>query len=475
MSIEKQQQAIYQIVSIERSSLSNCNLIKDAIWNDDGDVDDEYNYGTGIGVWRDIQDDSVYIISPTLQINNLNSTDGHTNEIENNRFFVIDHLGTIHDASLIVCDLYNRQAVLRVKNAPKTMGVINVPKKESAAFGTKVYVLAWRLDIDAGSVMYGSVSNPNFTYNGIHDDIFINVSDYFKEDGDSGGGIKTKYGGAVFNEKNGSFIGMVHWTRLGNSYGVLPARQIYKSLLSLQYEILPKFKDGDLPELSATNDYFLGVSGRRLDSIRNIVLNNAFTLSDVVANRGNIGMFVGEVLRDSPASNAGIKGYEDEFYNGGDDYDHDEEKTTIIWALREKDCDPWTYIDEHNSFDTFVEKFSEVPRNLPLLNTVSKKAMPLYTCQTKTMQMLTSTFEKPQKLTEISVKIERARNFFNTFEDEDEYDNDDDGDEDTINEFGYKGKKTLFAFLTHTTTTFKGNSFLEANSGYGNQNQNDTS
>lgn len=437
-------------------------------------------------------------------INQITGQDGGslTLKISDDKYFVINHLGFIYEATLIVCDFYIRLAIFRVIDDSNTLKTIHVPKQEIISVGVRVYVLAWRLHIDACSIMLGSVSNPKFTYNGVHDDIFINVSDFFKNNDDNEGGIKSKYGGAVFSEKDGSFVGIVHWTRLGNSYGVLPARQIYKSLLSLQYEILPNLVEDDLPELSATNEYFLGVHGRRLDPIRNVVLNEAYRLNSVIAKKGNIGTIVTDVLQKSPASNARIIKYTTRQYlldlartaavSAAADaaaaanaaataayyaanvvrstnelvlivpanvltaaktaadaayaaatatasavvlltqaslnaaatavtialsainivkaaIDNDNSNiATIIWALREHECDPWTYIDEHNSFESFVEIFSPIPKHAQFLNTISHKKIYLFTSQTKTIQLLTSRIDDPKKLTEVSVTLERA-------------------------------------------------------------------
>lgn len=422
MRIEQQQKAIYQLVTVDRASLSNPTLLKTGIWNDDyynNDVgrvfNQEYNNGTGIGVWRDERNNVVYIATATQQITSIDRANGTVDVIDNCRYFAIDYAGTIFEAELVICDLHTRLAILSIKNAPSNMSVLKIPKKENISVGLRIYVLAWRMDIDACSVMLGSISNTKFTYNGIHDDVFINVSDFFNSD--IRGGAKTKYGGAVFNENNGEFIGMVHWTRLGNSYGVIPARQINKCIMSL-----PNLIKVELPELSATNDFFLGVHGRRLDPIRNVVLNEAYRLNITIANKGNIGMIVTNVLENSPASNAGITMYS---------Y-HEGRMGTVIWAFKTVDSVQWTYIDEHNSFDTFAEEY-----------------LSSNTCQTKSIQLLISDINEPQKLVEVPVRIERARQFFQN----------------------YENKGTLFSFLSNSQQGWKYRDFLRNNSGYGNQSQ----
>lgn len=229
-----------------------------------------------------------------------------------------------------------------------------------------------------------------------------------------------------------------HWTRLGNSYGVLPARQIYNSLLSLQYEILPNASSGVEP--SATNDFFLGVHGRRLDPVRNISLNVFYHLHSGIEGKGNVGMIVTVILENSPASNAGLKEYV---------IPNDPREGTVIWALREKECDSWTYIDERNSFDTFVEKFYKLPSTVKLLNTASPTQIMLSNNQVKTIQMLTSSIQTPNKLDIINVNLQRARNFFHN----------------------YSNQNILNTFLSNNEQSNYNNDFFCSNNGYANQSQ----
>lgn len=415
-TIQKQQQAIYKVVTIKMQDDDNgkpsIDWLKEQLWGEDSYINiEDYTYATGIGIWRDVKNQYVYITCPTTQVE-LNKDSINDDD---KKYFIVDYTGKTSEAELIVYDLNTRQAVLRVADRSGTMGVITVPKKEVVSVGVDVYIIAWRLNVDAAAIMKGTVSDTNFTLNGIHDDIFINSPDFMDRTYD--GGVQTKYGGAVFNEKTGTFVGMMHWTRLGNSYGVMPARQIYKSILSLQYEILPNFvprrsdEDDLVYEKSATNDYFTGMHGRRFDPVRNILIN--FDSTDPrVSKKGNVGMFVTRVLYNGPASNVGIKDI-------GDD------EGTLIWAIKEHECDQWTYINEHNSFDSILEKWEmatkkpswfKQPKMLP---TVSPTAISLTCNHTKKVYLLISTKDNTSRLTETEITLERARHFFDNYVDGD--------------------------------------------------------
>lgn len=366
-------------------SLADLRSNQSAVYQVVSHNDQDYLYGTGIGVWRDLKTRSVYILATTPQVDP---------EYEH---FVVDSLDKTHCAKLIVYDRHSRMAILRVSNAPATFGVVRPTALRRPKTGQEVYIISWRYQTDAAAITTGIVSSPSFTMDGVHDDIYISSPDFSVNDDDVD---KTKYGGAVFNKDTGALVGMLHWTHFGTMFGVIPAEQIARALLSIQYEIRPSEEWCGL-DPCATNDYFLGLFGHRFHPAR---VNYIQPDHPALAGRGNIGIRVKYVLTNSPADDAGIS--------------DDNSYSTYIWAVSAvEDASPsqWKLISEDSSMETILQELFP-PRKRSLRNTLSSSELQMsYPNETVTVYLLTSRLNNPNDFDVKTVTLPKARAFFNNY------------------------------------------------------------
>jgi S1-C subfamily serine protease len=240
--------------------------------------------GSGIAVWRNRATLDVFVATAAHVV------DTH----DKHQIFVIDATNKRYSNPVVVLlDRSNDLAIVRVSGLPASFPLAVL----GAVYGKgdDVYVIGWPLLSDVSSVSGGMIRSDRFTNDGVNEVVFIDAPVF---GGNSGGG--------VFLKKTHALVGIVSW-KIGNTESMVaavPQKFVYQALLTIQYETPPLDPSAAIPYYR--NHYYLGVGGDRMSPF----LSSLYLLDsgvEPIRNRGNGGVRVVSVARNSPAESAGLR------------------------------------------------------------------------------------------------------------------------------------------------------------------------
>jgi S1-C subfamily serine protease len=272
-----------------------------------------------------------------------------------------DYSKTYADITLILVDANNKKYVnpeiiildrsydfclLRVPGT-SSFTMANPDRTDAFETGDPCYAIGFPLTLDANSVSSGVIRSRRWTSTGTLENVLISAPIL---PGNSGGG--------VFTSKDNNLIGIVSWVYVPPGFspiwtfaGVVSAFIVREALYLLMYSSIVEY-----PIRSYAKQYFLGIHGRQLVSLRDVhVYQSGGALTHpALQGKAVMGFKIDYVQEGSPAGIAGLVSYKR--VNAFETYD-------IIWAVSFDNSD-WEVITEENPLSRILHEHLRDPNRL---------------------------------------------------------------------------------------------------------------